>query len=180
MSSDRLPRLSAILVVSVLVFTSSFAGLPTASAQVNVLTNKMDNSRSGQNISETVLSTSNVNPTQFGKLFAFNVDGYVQAQPLYLTSLFIGGATHNVVFVATQHDSVYAIDADSGVQYWQTSFINPANGVTTVPPQAEGCNNVTGFNELGIVGTPVIDHSTGTLYVTAKTQELVAGHYTYV
>lgn len=180
MFSDRLPRLSAILVVSVSVFTWSFAGLPPASAQVNVLTNKMDNSRSGQNISETLLSTSNVNSTQFGKLFAFNVDGYVQAQPLYLTSLFIGGATHNVVFVATQHDSVYAIDADSGVQYWQTSFINPANGVTTVPPQAEGCNNVTGFNELGIVGTPVIDHSTGTLYVTAKTQELVGGHYTYV
>jgi outer membrane protein assembly factor BamB len=93
----------------------------------------------------------------------------VQAQPLYLSGLTIGGVSHNVVFVATQHDSVYAIDADTGVQYWQTSFLNIAGGVTTVPAQAEGCNNVTGFNELGIVGTPVIDHSTGTLYVTAKT-----------
>jgi hypothetical protein len=176
MRSDLVSKSSAILIVTVL----AFAGLTTASAQVNVLTNKMDNSRSGQNISETLLTSSNVNPTQFGKLFAFNVDGYVQAQPLYLTGLSISGANHNVVLVATQHDSVYAIDADSGVQYWQTSFINPAAGVTTVPSQAEGCNNVTGFNELGIVGTPVIDHSTGTLYVTAKTQEMVGGHYTYV
>jgi Bacterial Ig-like domain (group 1) len=181
MRSDCLPKLSAILLVATLVLAGlALAGLPTASAQVNVLTNKMDNSRTGQNPNETLLSSSNVNPTQFGKLFSFNVDGYVQAQPLYISALTIGGVSHNVVFVATQHDSVYAIDGDTGVQYWQTNFLNPAGGVTTVPAQAEGCNNVTGFNELGIVGTPVIDHSTGTLYVTAKTQEVVAGHYTYV
>src|SRR5258708_26244665 len=113
-------------------------------------------------------------------LFPYTTLFRSQAQPLYLSGLTIGGVSHNVVFVATQHDSVYAIDADTGVQYWQTNFLNIAGGITTVPAQAEGCNNVTGFNELGIVGTPVIDHSTGTLYVTAKTQEVVAGHYTYV
>ena len=178
MYSDRLPKLGAIPIVALLAF--AFAGLPQAFAQVNVLTNKMDNSRTGQNISETLLTTANVNSAQFGKLFAFNVDGYVQAQPLYMSALTINGVPRNVVFVATQHDSVYAIDADTGVQLWQTSFINPGAGVTTVPAQAEGCNNITGLAELGITSTPVIDPTTGTLYVTAKTQEIVSGHFTYV
>ncbi len=180
MRSDRLPKTSGILVVAILAVTSGLAVMPQAAAQVNVLTNKMDNSRTGQNISETKLTTSNVNSNMFGKLFAFNVDGYVQAQPLYMSALSVNGVAHNVVFVATQHDSVFAIDADTGLQLWQASFINSAAGITTVPAQAEGCNNVTGFNELGIVSTPVIDPSTGTLYVTAKTQEIVSGHYTYV
>src|SRR5260221_8286429 len=179
MHSDRLPKLRDIFVVAMLAFVSGIVALPQALAQVNVLTNKMDNSRTGQNISEILLTPATVNTNQFGKLFSFNVDGYVSAQPLYMSALAINGGTHNVVFVATQHDSVYAIDADTGVQFWQVSFINPAAGVTSVPAQAEGCNNITGFNELGIVGTPVIDQATSTLYVTAKTQEYV-GHYTYV
>lgn len=177
MRSDRVAKVSALAIKMLAVV--GLAVLPQAFAQVNVLTNKMDNSRTGQNISETLLTTSNVNSNMFGKQFAFNVDGYVQAQPLYMSALTVNGAAHNVVFVATQHDSVYAIDADSGVQLWRTSFINPAANVTTVPAQAEGCSNVTGFNELGIVSTPVIDPTTGTLYVTAKTQEIVSGHYTY-
>jgi hypothetical protein len=174
------PRWRGIFLLATLAVSSTFAAAPQAVAQVSVLTNKMDNSRSGQNISETLLTTTDVNTTDFGKLFAFNVDGYVQAQPLYMSALTINGTAHNVVFVATQHDSVYAIDADTGVQLWQTSFINVAAGVTTVPSTAEGCNTVTGFNELGIVSTPVIDPNTGTLYVTAKTQEVVSGKYTYV
>ena len=178
MRSDRLAKVS-ILAVAMLA-AAGLAVLPQAVAQVNVLTNKMDNSRTGQNISETLLTTSNVNSNMFGKLFSFNVDGYVQAQPLYMTALTVNGVAHNVVFVATQHDSVYAVDADTGVQLWQTSFIDPASAITTVPAQAEGCNNVTGFNELGIVSTPVIDPTSRTLYVTAKTQEIVSGHYTYV
>jgi hypothetical protein len=177
MRSDRLAKVS-VFAVAILAVTG-LAALPQAFAQVNVLTNKMDNSRTGQNISETLLTTSNVNSNMFGKLFSFNVDGYVQAQPLYMSALTVNGVPHNVVFVATQHDSVYAIDADTGLQLWQASFINPAASVTTVPAQAEGCNNVTGFNELGIVSTPVIDPTTGTLYVTVKTQEIVSGHYTY-
>ncbi len=180
MHSDRLRKVNGIVVAALLASVVGFAGLQRSFAQANVLTNKMDNARTGQNINETLLTTANVNTNQFGKLFAFNVDGYVQAQPLYMSALVINSIPHNVVFVATQHDSVYAIDADTGVQLWQTSFLNPAVGVTTVPAQAEGCNNVTALAELGITSTPVIDSTSGTIYVTAKTQEIVSGKYTYV
>ncbi len=177
MVSDRL-QAKAFVVATLLSF-AALVGVPRSVAQVSILTNKMDNSRTGQNINETLLTTTNVNPNQFGKLFAFNVDGYVQAQPLYMSALNINGVTHNVVFVATQHDSVYAIDADTGVQIWQISFLNPAAGITSVPYQAEGCNNITGLDELGITGTPVIDPTSGTIYVTAKTQIAASGKYSY-
>jgi hypothetical protein len=159
-----------IAVFAILVVLSSPLSCPDAFAQVNVLTNKMDNSRSGLNPSETFLTPSNVTSSQFGKLFAANVDGYVSAQPLYMSNVFINGGTHNVVFVATQHDSVYAIDADTGTQFWQRSFINPSAGIIPVPIASQGCGGVTKFNEVGIVGTPVVDSATGTLYVSAKTQ----------
>jgi hypothetical protein len=177
MNSDRLPRLSGAAVVAMLALTIGVAGRP-ASAQVNVLTNKMDNARDGQNINETLLTTGNVNSTHFGKLFATNVDGYVSAQPLYMSALSVNGASHNVVFVATQHDSVYAIDADTGVQLWQVSFINPSAGITTVPISVQGCSE-TAISEVGILSTPVIDPSTGTIYVTAKTAETVSGVTSY-
>lgn len=150
-----------ILILSAVFL--SFIEVPLVSAQVNILTNKMDNARTGQNISETVLTLSNVNSNQFGKLFAFNVDGYVAAQPLYMTGLSINGASHNVVYVATQHNSVYAIDSDTGAQLWQVN-VGPS-----VPVSVEGCPNVTAMNEVGILSTPVIDASTNTLYLTAKT-----------
>ena len=171
MRSSRLLRSGVVLILGLLI---SLSGLlhPVAFGQVNILTNKVDNSRTGQNTSESLLTLSNVNSTQFGKLFAFNVDGYVQAQPLYMSGLTINGTKHNVTFVATQHDSVYAIDADSGTQLWQVSFINPSAGITTVPMAAQGCGNVTKFNEVGILSTPVIDSTTGTIYVVAKTQEV--------
>ena len=155
-----------------LIVALAFAcGISSAFAQVNVLTNKNNNSRTGQNSLETLLTLSNVNSNQFGKLFEFPVDGYVQAQPLYLSSIPVNGTNHNVVFVATQHDSVYAIDADNGSLLWQVSFINPAAGITTVPMNVQGCGNITKFNEVGILSTPVIDGLTGTLYVVAKTSE---------
>lgn len=162
MHSNRLPRLS-LFSLPIFLLTMLVAGLPQAFGQVNILTNKMDNSRTGQNISETLLTLSNVNSTQFGKIGTFNVDGYVQAQPLYMSALTINGATHNVAFVTTLNNSVYAIDADTDTLLWQ---VNLGPAVTSVQ---EGCSGVTGFNQIGILSTPVIDPTTNTLYVTDKT-----------
>lgn len=156
--------------------------LPSANAQVSVTTNRNDNARDGLNSSETILTPSNVNASSFGKVFSFPVDGFIVSQPLYLPNLGIPAqGTHNVVFVATQHDSVYAFDADGNttLPLWQATFINSANGVTTVPIADQGCPVVNGYTEVGIIGTPVIDSTTKTLYVVAKTKEVVGGTTTY-
>src|SRR5258708_4229856 len=95
-------------------FPLLFCALFAASGQVNVLTYHNDNARTGQNTNETILAPSNVNTNTFGKLFAYTVDGQIFGQPLYVSGLAIPGqGTHNVVFVASMHDSVYAFDADS-------------------------------------------------------------------
>jgi hypothetical protein len=149
----------------------------TLDAQVSVTTWHNDIARTGQNLSETVLTPSNVNATQFGKLFSQTVDGFVYAQPLYLPAVTIAGASHNVVFVATQHDSVYAFDADSNGgadahPLWFASLLTTAHGATagaTAVPSADLGTDIV--PEVGITGTPVIDPSTGTLYVVSKTLE---------
>jgi hypothetical protein len=137
----------------------------SANAQVNVTTYHNDNARTGQNTNETTLTPANVNSTTFGKLFTNTVDGVVYAQPLYMSNVGIGGGTHNVLYVATQHDSVYAIDADTGTVYWQTSLI-PAGGSTVSSSVDLNCGDIS--VEVGITGTPVIDPATATLYVVAK------------
>ncbi|MGH9824087.1 MAG: Ig-like domain-containing protein, partial [Blastocatellia bacterium] len=106
----------------------------------------------------------------FGKLFADQVDGNIFAEPLYVPGLTINGATHNVVYVATENDSVYAFDADQpGPALWRVSFLDPANNVTAVKETQIGCNDVV--PTYGITSTPVIDPSTGTIYVVANTSE---------
>ncbi len=139
-----------------------------AVAQVNVTTYHNDNARTGQNLAETVLTPANVNPTQFGKLFSVALDGYVYAQPLYLSSVLINGGTHNVVYVATEHDSLYAIDADTGTVYWQVNLI-PAGGSTVNGGSDAACNDLV--PEIGISGTPVIDVASKTIYLVTKTKE---------
>jgi hypothetical protein len=143
-----------------------------ARADVAVLTQHNDLSRTGANLNETVLNTNNVNTNQFGLVFSCPVDDQIYAQPLIATQVNLGGkGTHNLVIVATVNDSVYAFDADNpsvSAPYWQTSFLS-ANVVppTTSDLGAEG----TFSGNVGIVGTPVIDPSSGTLYVVARTKE---------
>ena len=169
----RLVTALGAVVLGALVTLSSPALLPRALAQVSVLTNKYDNTRDGLNSSESLLTLANVTSSQFGKLNTSNVDGYIQAQPLYMYGLSINGGTHNVVFVATLNNSVYAIDADTGAQLWQ------ANLGTPVPSGTEGCSGVTGFNQIGILSTPVIDSTTNTIYLTTKTYGTGSGPAAY-
>ena len=148
-------------------------------AQVNVLTYQYDNSRAGVNAREIMLSRSNVTPATFGKLFSYSVDGYVYGQPLYLANVSIPGkGTHNAVFVATEHDSVYAFDADVSTLLWKTSFLNGSAGVTSVPYADTGCSQIE--PEIGVTGTPVIDASSNTMYLVAMTKETSGGSPSYV
>jgi hypothetical protein len=155
----------------------------TITTYAGTLTYKNDNLRTGQNLSETVLTTGNVNASQFGKLFSYTVDGYVYAQPLWVPSVNIPNqGLHNVLYVATEHDSVYAFDADNltSTPLWQVSFINPSNGITTIPQvDVEGVgNDIT--PEVGITPTPVIDLSHNAIYLIVRTKEVSGSQTSYV
>jgi hypothetical protein len=169
------------LVSATYVLMTEGSGIPiahaetifrAASANTAVLTYKYDDFRTGQNPNETILNESNVNSSHFGKHVSYPVDGNVYAQPLYAPNLTIGGHVHNVVFVATEHDSVYAFDADARsaiAPLWHSSFINPSHGITTISSSVQNCGNIS--PEYGITGTPVIDANSNTLYVVASTKE---------
>ncbi|MDE3181544.1 MAG: hypothetical protein KGM47_18015, partial [Acidobacteriota bacterium] len=144
------------------VYISNYAGM---------FTYHNDNLRTGGNLDETVLTPANVNQKQFGKLFSYPLDGIAFASPLYVANVNIPGqGYHNVVYVATENDSVYAFDADgrSTPPLWRVSFLS--SGVTPVPCSDTGeCGDIP--TKIGITGTPVIDPSTGTLYLVAATKE---------
>lgn len=149
----------------------------TPVAQVDVLTQRYDNARSGANLRETILKPSNVNPKSFGKLFSRDVDGEIYAQPLVISKLPMPGrGVRSVVFVATEHNSVYAFDAvdpDAAAPFWQVNLGPP------VPASDVGqaCGIYRDFSkEIGITGTPVIDANSQTLYVVARTKT-AAGKY---
>lgn len=170
------PTLDCCKLACVQTLISFLLLLPVAAfGQVQVTTQHNDNSRSGQNVNETVLTPANITSGQFGKLFTLPVDGYVYAQPLYVPNVSIpNNGVHNVLYVATEHDSVYAFDADTNpgnsAPLWHVSFINPAHGITTVSDQDVNC--YTGVApEIGITSTPVIDTASHTIYVLAQTKE---------
>ncbi len=136
-------------------------------SNITVLTYHNDSGRTGQNLSETTLTTSNVNSGQFGFLANIAVDGPVDAEPLYVGNLTINGAAHNVLFVATENDSVYAFDADSFAQLWKVSVL----GASESPSDDRGCSQVE--PTIGVTSTPVIDLNAGpngTIFVVSMSK----------
>jgi hypothetical protein len=181
--TPRLAFLGAIGVVLVLLVTyigdtgsaafasSAHMSRQAATGDTAVVTYKEDNVHSGSHTTETILNTSNVKSSSFGKRVTYKTDGQVYAQPLYLPNVTIGAASHNVVYVATENDSVYAFDADQtsgGAPLWHKSFLTSSS--VTAPSNTDvSCNDIVPKD--GLTGTPVIDRSSGTLYVVALTKE---------
>jgi hypothetical protein len=166
-----------IVATSVVNSTQSGTAAVAVTDLAGVYTHHNDIARTGQNLQEYALTPTVVGTSgAFGKLFQCSVDGETYAQPLYVANLAIANGVHNVVFVATEHDSVYAFDADASpcVTYWHVSFVNGTT-VTTVPAAIpfESMQLVDWdiLNEIGITGTPVVSAAASTLYVVAKTQE---------
>ncbi|HET6328127.1 MAG TPA: fibronectin type III domain-containing protein, partial [Planctomycetaceae bacterium] len=165
----RLEELECRLLLSANI-TSYHQAVPTPSPASSI--------GGGVNSSEPILTPANVNSTNFGKLFTTTVDGQVYAQPLYMENVVIttgaNQGTHNVVFVATQHDSLYAIDSSTGTILWQDALLTPEHGgtVTSVPNSAVNSGDIS--PEIGITATPVIDPTTNTIFVENKTQEVAS------
>jgi hypothetical protein len=166
---------------SVGTVTSSSATLTvnpatTSSSAIDVTTYHYDNMRTGQNVNEMTLTPANVNVKTFGKLGEFPVDGHVDAQPLLVSNLAISGGAKNVLYVATEHDSIYAFDAGSitpagGTVLWQVSALLP--GETTSDPR--NCGFVS--PEIGITATPVIDRGRNAIYVVAMSKDSNGNYY---
>jgi hypothetical protein len=172
---------SLTMVAAMALFLPLAEAQPTTQTQQNVTTYMFDNYQSGVNANETILRPSLITNSTFGPLFSSAIDGQAYAQPLYLSNLTVNGAKHNVAYVATMHDSVYAFDADTGATLWQDSFISATGTaaplITTVPATdlpGSGASDVDG-TEVGIESTPVIDPSSNTIYVVAKTKETLRG-----
>ncbi len=152
--------------------------LAGAVAAAQVTTCQYDNARTGANLRETTLTPANVKAGQFGKIFSLAVDGDLYAQPLYVANVPIPGkGTHDTVFVATEHDSVYAFDAGGkpAEPLWHVNFLDEKAGVSTVPARDVQCPFIR--PEIGITPTPAIDLETGTLYVLARTKEKGRGFF---
>src|SRR6202795_1219888 len=151
--------------LTLLAVCSAF--LSSSFAQQPFLTSHADISRTGANTNETLLTPTNVTKNSFGRLFSFPVDYFVMGQPLYMPNVNIPNqGTHNVIYVVTEMDSVYAIDADAGAQLWYASMLN---GGTTASGTYLPCGTGPGFLQEGITSTPVIDPATNTMYLVAKT-----------
>jgi Immunoglobulin I-set domain len=176
MLTDNGATFKVTVTNSIGTITSAAATLTVsaaAAAGTDVLTYHDDNSRSGQNLTETILTPANVNATQFGLLRVLPADGLVDGQPLIASGLSVSGATRNVVYVVTENDSVYSYDADTGAALLHVSVL----GSGETPSDTRGCSQVV--PQIGVTATPVIDRSAGpngTLYVAAMSKN-AAGDY---
>src|SRR5208282_657973 len=166
--------LSILFCFSLLTCNSNKGSSGGPTAAPDVTTYHDDVARDGLNAQETILTLSNVNSTQFGKIGFDTVDGLVDAEPLYSANVTAGGAKRNLLYVATEHDSVYAFDADNGTPIWKTSIIG--NGETTSDDR--NCTQIT--PEIGITSTPVIDRKqgkNGTLFTVGMTKDANGGYH---
>jgi putative pyrroloquinoline-quinone binding quinoprotein len=149
------------------------------SVNMDYATYHFNNFRTGWDAYETTLTTANVASPAFGQLYTLNLDGEVLAQPLYVQQVEMPGlGTHDTLFTVTENDTAYAFDAESGAQLWTTSLVNPANGDSPVPTRNTGdCMSIV--PAVGVTSTPVIDVTTGTMYVDAKIKHLHFGVPSY-
>jgi hypothetical protein len=162
----------SVCVISFLALFVFVIDVDLARGQASMLTHHNDVARTGQNLSETILTPANVNANSFGKLFIQKVDGSIVGQPLYVPNIqFSNGTIHNAVYVTTQHDSVYAFDADNNLGA-NASPLWTVNYPKSIPDDAShyGCGT-PGYTEIGVMGTPVIDPASKTLYLVSKTLE---------
>ncbi|MGA8674191.1 MAG: hypothetical protein WB621_03235 [Candidatus Acidiferrales bacterium] len=151
----------------------ALADNPLAASTVVVLTYHNDVARTGQNLEEQILTPSNVNFSGFGKLGFMEVDGLVDAEPLYVSNLIVAGQPHDVVFAATEHDSVYAFDADTLAQLWHVTVL----GTNETPSDDRKCGQVS--PEIGITSTPAItyDGDHGVMYLVAMSKDNSGNYY---
>ena len=177
-AADNGSQFSVIVSDSAGSVTSNAATLTVKAAvasTTDVLTYHNDNARTGQNLTETTLNASNVNSSRFGKLGFYPVDGLVDAQPLYASNVKVpGNGTHNLLIAATEHESIYAFDADSGTTIWQTSMLKPGEATS----DDRGCNQIT--PEIGVTSTPAIDRTrgaNGAVYVVAMSKDGSGDYY---
>ncbi len=167
MRRARFSPAAAILVLAVTCLPSAIG-----QSKLGVFTQQYNNARTGSNTTEKFLTPANVNSTQFGKLFSVSVDGQIYTQPLWVQGVTIPGqGVHAVVYVATELDSVYALDANNGAVLWHDNFTDPGNGIGAVPCGTDGNTQISCgvYPYYGITGTPVIDPATGTMYLIART-----------
>ncbi len=162
----RTSRVAAVAIAAVLA--GNVWRVRGQALSADVVTHHNDNARTGQNPNERILTLLNVNAVSFGRVGFLDMDGKVDAQPLYLLGVpILGQGTHNVVYAATEHGSLYAFDADTGASLWRTSLL----GSGETPSDARGCGQVT--PEIGITATPVIDRTRGphgTIYAVAMSK----------
>src|SRR6202162_2798928 len=184
-NSQNVSRYAVSILAAATLLSVALFPEPTR-AQVSVTSERYDTSRTGANLGETALTTSNVNVNQFGKLYSYTVDGSIFAQPLYVPHLVIPSqGTHNVVYVATMNDVIYALDADSngvnGGVLWKVDLRNPVAGVTAIPiANIVGSNGLNIVGNVGIESTPVIDLTSNTIYLVARTMEVSGSTTNYV